>query len=274
MKIAPSGAAGIAYDRVGRGPTLVLLHPLGADRHVWAPIVERLRDRRELVTVDLPGFGESPPLERTPTPHALAGAVAELLESIEVSRPHLVGNSLGGWVALELGLSGVARTTTAIAPAGLWPQPLMPKPGVAHFLANRLLPLVGPMATSAAGRRLLLRNAVAHPGRVPPEDAAQLVRAYAQAPGFVAANNAMRARRFEGLERIRCPLTLVWPDRDKLVNRPPWFPDNVHNVVLEDAGHMPMWDAPEEVVEILLAASGGDPEPRAPASALAPETPA
>jgi len=266
MSIAPR----IAYDRVGEGPTLVLLHALGADRHIWAPVVERLRDKRELVTIDLPGFGESPPLEQTPTPRALAGAVAELLPAIEVGRPHLVGNSLGGWVALELGLTGVARSATAIAPAGLWPQPLMPKPGVAQTLASRLLPLVGPVAASAAGRRLLLTNAIAHPDRVPAQDAAHLIRAYAQAPGFVAANNAMRAGRFEGLERIRCPLTLVWPDHDKLIKRPPWLPDNVHSVVLEDAGHMPMWDAPDEVAGILLAASGGERERRARASAIAP----
>jgi pimeloyl-ACP methyl ester carboxylesterase len=114
-------AAGIAYARVGSGPALVMLHPLGADRHVWAPIVERLAHERELVTVDLPGFGESPPLrDETPTARALAGAVASLLASLEIERPHVTGNSLGGWVALELGLRGVTRSTSAIAPAGLW----------------------------------------------------------------------------------------------------------------------------------------------------------
>ena len=56
----------------------MLLHPLGADRHVWEPIVQRLRGRRELIAVDLPGFGDSPCLDGgvTPTPKALAAAVA------------------------------------------------------------------------------------------------------------------------------------------------------------------------------------------------------
>ena len=58
----------IAYDRTGEGPPLSCVHPLGADRHVWDPIVERLRGERDLIAIDLPGFGESPPLERTPTP--------------------------------------------------------------------------------------------------------------------------------------------------------------------------------------------------------------
>jgi pimeloyl-ACP methyl ester carboxylesterase len=249
---------GIAFDRQGQGPALALLHPLGADRRVWSPVVGALRDHRELILIDLPGFGQSPPLTGgKPTPRALAGAVAELLRDLGIDWAHVAGNSLGGWVALELALRGAVLSATAIAPAGLWPGPLVPKPSAAHVLARRLLPLIGPMAATGPGRRLLLNNAVAHPSRVPAADAAHLVRAYAQAPGFMAVNSAMRAARFEGLERIRVPLTLVWPEHDGLVNRPAWLPDNVRNVNLPGTGHIPMWDDPEAVAQTLLAASGG-----------------
>lgn len=248
----------IAYDRVGRGPALCLLHPLGADRRVWSAIVEHLREDRELILVDLPGFGESPPLSGTePTPRALAEAVADFLRSIGIDRGHVAGNSLGGWVALELGLRGAVLSTTAIAPAGLWASPLVPTRSAAHLLANRMLPVLAPAARSRAGRRLLLRGAVAYPNRVPGPEAAHLVGRYGRAPGFIAVNNAMRAGRFEGLERIRGPLTMIWPARDGVVKRPPWLPDNVQNVILQDAGHIPMWDRPEAVAEILLAASAG-----------------
>lgn len=249
----------IAYERTGKGPPLVLLHPLGLDRHVWDPIVERLRGRRELVALDLPGFGESPPLERTvPTPKALAAAVAGLLDSIGLARPHVAGNSLGGWVALELGLSGAARSVTAISPAGLWPGPLLPKPGVARNLAQRLLPIAGLAVCNPLGRRLLLSSAMAHPSRIPNHDAAALIRNYATGAGFKAVNDAMRAGVFGGLERIRVPVTLVWPQRDRLIARPPWLPDNTRSVVLGDAGHVPVWDAPDALSEILLAATGGE----------------
>ncbi len=246
------------YERVGHGPTLVLLHPMGADHRVWNPVIDRLRDRRELLAVDLPGFGASPPLEGKPTPKALARAVAELLRSLGLERPHVAGNSLGGWVALELAVSGAVSSVTAIAPAGLWPRPLAPKQASAHNLARRVLPVVGPLAATPAGRRLLLGSSVRHANRVPARDAAHLVRAYAQASGFVAVNEAMRAGAFGGLERIRVPVTLVWPEYDRLINRPPWLPDNVRNVTLPDAGHIPMWDAPETVAEILLEATGGE----------------
>ncbi len=242
----------IAYERTGRGPAVVLLHPLGADRRVWDPIVARLRDERELIAIDLPGFGQSPPLSVTPTPSALAEAVAELLSTIGVRRPHVAGISLGGWVALELGLRGDADSITAIAPAGLWRAPLELKRTTAHRLARTLAPLIRPLAATRSGRRLLLSGVVAHPERVPAADAARLVRAWVLAPGFADASAAMRAGRFTGLDRIDGPVALVWPAHDKLVKRPRAVPSNVVSVELADAGHVPVWDAPDELATILL----------------------
>jgi pimeloyl-ACP methyl ester carboxylesterase len=160
-------------------------------------------------------------------------------------------------VALELGLNGAAAGVTGIAPAGLWPEPLVPKAGIAHRLARAALPLTSPLVASPVGRSLLLSGAVAHPRRIPRAQAAHLIRAYALAPDFIAVNNAMRAGRFEGLERLRCPVTFVWPDHDRLIRRPVWVPDRINNVVLSDSGHMPMWDAPAALARILVDAGGG-----------------
>jgi pimeloyl-ACP methyl ester carboxylesterase len=248
----------LAQHRTGHGSPLVLLHPLGGDRHVWDPLVPFLAPRRELIAIDLPGFGQSPALAgQVPTPRALAAAVAEHLSALGVERPHVAGNSLGGWVALELGLMGSALSVTGIAPAGLWPEPLVPKAAIAHRLARSLLPAAGWCVATRPGRSLLLSGAMAHPRRVPADSARQLVSAYAEAPDFVRVNDTMRAGRFEGLERIRCPVTLVWPDHDRLIRRPVWVPDRIRNVVLSDAGHMPMWDAPQALADILIDASGG-----------------
>ena len=150
----------------------------------------------------------------------------------------------------------------AISPAGLWPGPLVPKPVIAHTLALRLLPLVGRSPATRAGRRVLLRSAVAHPGRVPGAAAARLIRAYAQAPGFQAVNDQMRAGVFGGLERIRGP-DHVGLARARPAGAPPqWLPDNVRNLKLEDAGHVPMWDAPDALAEILLESTAEAPAVR------------
>ena len=246
----------IAFDRGGSGPALVLLHPLGTDRHVWDPVRARLERERTVIAVDLPGFGDSPPLTATPpTPRALAEAVAVQIARLGLERPHVAGNSLGGWVALELGLRDAVASVTAIAPAGLWSRPLLPKAGWGHRLARRLAPLPSLVVSRAAGRRLLLAGSMAHPSRMPAADAVHLVRAYAHAPAFVATNDAMRAGTFTGLERIRCPVTLVWPEHDRLIAHPKWLPSTVRNVELGDTGHMPMWDAPAAVAEALLEGS-------------------
>ncbi len=244
----------LAYDRAGSGPVLVLLHPLGADRHVWEPVMPRLVEHRDVIAVDLPGFGDSPALNGggPPTPAALAEAVAAALPD---GPHHVAGNSLGGWVALELAAAGHARSVTAIAPAGLWPEPLAPKRGTARSIARAIRPALPTLVRSPAGRRLALAGTVADAGRVPPEAALRLVRAYADAPGFEAVNREMRASRFTRLEHLRVPVTLAWPEHDRLVGRPAHLPPSVRSVALPGAGHVPMWDAPEAVAELLLAGS-------------------
>lgn len=248
--------AGLGYDRVGSGPPLVLIHSLGTDRCVWHPVLDRLAAHRDTIAIDLPGFGESKALESDPTPRALAEAVTEFLESeLGVAAPHVAGNSLGGWVALELGLAGRAQSVTAIAPAGLWPRALPPKPSIARSVARAATPVLAAVLATEQGRRLALGATMAHPERVPPREALQLVKAYAAAPGYDAANASMRAARFEHLDAIRVPLTFGWPDRDRLVARPSRLPTTARNVVLHDCGHVPMWDSPEQVTDLLLAGS-------------------
>jgi pimeloyl-ACP methyl ester carboxylesterase len=158
-------------------------------------------------------------------------------------------------VALELGLLGVARSVTAIAPAGLWPQPLLPRRSRARALARALRPVLPLLVRSERGRRAALSGSLAHPERIPPRAALQLVRAYADAPGFDAANAGMRAGRFTGMGRIHVPITLAWPDRDRLVARPRALPPGVREVVLRDCGHLPTWDDPAQVAAALLAGS-------------------
>jgi len=247
----------LAYDRTGCGEPLVLLHPLGGDRRVWRPVLPLLKAHRDVIAVDLPGFGGSPALADEQHPIALAAAVSGLLGELGVDggRAHLAGNSLGGWVALEVALAGDAASVTAIAPAGLWPRALPPKPEIARTLARMSRPALNGLVRSPGGRRLALLGSVAHPDRVPPADAAALIEAYAKAPGFTRVNRAMRAGTFTRLAEVDVPVTLVWPDRDRLVARPGNVPETVREIVLRDAGHIPMWDDPEGVADALLAGS-------------------
>jgi pimeloyl-ACP methyl ester carboxylesterase len=252
MTVVDAGRAPLAYSRRGSGEALVLVHALGTDRHMWDPVLELVSAERDIIAVDLPGFGESPPISPA-RPIDLAAAVASLLAGLGVDRPHVAGNSLGGWIALELALADEARSVTAIAPAGLWAEPLAPKRATARALARALSPVLPLLLRTAAGRRSALAANVAHPERVPYADALRLVRTYANAPGFHAVSAAMRSARFAELAELTVPVTLAWPDADRIVSRPRSLPANVRSVVLEGCGHLPTWDDPEQVAALLLA---------------------
>jgi pimeloyl-ACP methyl ester carboxylesterase len=225
---------------------------------MWDPVVERLDGA---LAIDLPGHGDEP-LPADASPPALAAEIVRRLAAEGIERPHVAGNSLGGWVALEMAAAGHAASVTAIAPAGLWREPLVPKRSRVRAVARALLPVLGALLRSERGRRLVLAANAAHPERIPPDAALRLVRAYATAPGFEAVNDAMRASRFTALAEISVPVTLAWPEHDRLVRRPRSVPDGVRSVVLRGCGHLPCWDDPEAVARVLLEGSAVERQPR------------
>jgi pimeloyl-ACP methyl ester carboxylesterase len=112
----------VAYERRGAGEPVVLLHGLGLDRRAWDAVVPLLAGEREVIAIDLPGFGQSPDLPAC-LPHDLPTVVAALsavFTALGLQRPHVVGHSLGGLIALRLAQADYARTVTALAPAGFW----------------------------------------------------------------------------------------------------------------------------------------------------------
>ena len=91
-------ASRLAYDRAGSGEPLILLHGQGFSRRCWDPVIAGLAAHRDVITVDLPGHGDSPrqPGRRGNTPHDLAIAVTELLDELNIPDAHVAGNSSGG----------------------------------------------------------------------------------------------------------------------------------------------------------------------------------
>src|SRR3954452_5586040 len=112
---------GLDLHRGGFGAPLVLVHGIGHTWRGWKTMLPLLEDRFDVLAVDLPGFGYSKPLPPSvdSTPEALADAVEDEMARAGFDRAHIAGNSLGGWVALELARRGRAETVTAISPAGL-----------------------------------------------------------------------------------------------------------------------------------------------------------
>jgi pimeloyl-ACP methyl ester carboxylesterase len=249
----------LAHDRTGGGEPLVLLHPLGVDRGVWDPVLGLLAPYHDVIAMDMPGFGESPqlPAEVPATARAIAAAIAATLDSLGIEQAHVAGISLGGWVALEFAKTERCSSVVGICAAGFWARPLGPRPMTSRRLARGLVPLLRPLLQSERARRVALSGSIAHPERVPPAAAYRLVRSYATSPGFRRANAEMCKTVFEGLEDIRVPVTLAWAQHDRLVRAPKREPSGVRTAWLGGCGHVPTWDDPGRVAEVILAQTAG-----------------
>ena len=160
-------AGGLAYRRTGHGEPLVLLHGLGASGGIWSPVLPFLEAHRDVIAVDLPGFGESAPLagRSRHTPGELAAAVERLMKALNMDSPQVAGHSLGGWVALELAVRGCAGSVTTVAAVSL---------GFGAYDAERIhLSRISAADVAAVTARLLAMTRaeraalpVMHPGRV------------------------------------------------------------------------------------------------------------
>jgi pimeloyl-ACP methyl ester carboxylesterase len=254
------------YHRAGTGEPLVLIHGIGSRWQMWEPVLERVAERREVIALDLPGFGASPmpPVGTAAGLDSLSRLVAEFIAEIGLERPHVAGNSLGGWIALELAKQGLARSATALSPAGFHTRPesvfqrsslwLMVRS--ARLLAGRADRLVA----SPRRRKIMFGQVVARPELIPSRDAAESVRALAGAPWFDATLAALITDRFKGGERIDVPVTIAWGERDRLLIFSRQAPrarrllPRARHVVLHGCGHVPTWDDPDTIVRELLSA--------------------
>jgi pimeloyl-ACP methyl ester carboxylesterase len=256
----------LSHQRRGSGPPLVLIHGIGSQWQVWVPVLDLLARERDVVALDLPGFGESLPLvDQAPSVPDLARAVARCVAELGIERPHVAGNSLGGAVALELGRMGAARSVCALSPAGFakgWEVPYaITSLRIARALARLLAPTVGVLARSARLRRAFSAQMLGRPERVPPAEYAGGIRNLGRSRGFRATLGAVRDWSELAAGPPIVPTTIAWGEHDRLlVYRPQSararaaLPAARH-VTLTGCGHVPTWDDPDQVVRVLLDAS-------------------
>jgi pimeloyl-ACP methyl ester carboxylesterase len=255
------------HDRSGRGEPLLLIHGIGSRRQVWAPVLDRLTPRREVVALDLPGFGDAPTQPPLGTPAgvgALTRIVSCFLDELGLERPHIAGNSLGGWISLELAKRGRARSVTVLSPAGFYNRREATFARVSLRSTVRIARLLAPRAdrlmVSPLARVLAFSQFVARPRRLSPAEAAASLRALASAPWFDETLLAVVLDRFRDGEQISVPVTIAWGEKDRLL-----LPRQVRHaarliprariVILRGCGHVPMYDDPDQVANVLLEGS-------------------
>jgi pimeloyl-ACP methyl ester carboxylesterase len=256
----------LALSRQGAGPPLVLLHALGSSRSSWDPVVPALAERFEVLAVDLPGFGESAPLPagEEPSPARLARSVAGLLDELRIDRPHVVGNSLGGWIALELAATRPLASLTLLAPAGLWrrgtPRYDLVSLRLTRWASRNATRTLSRLVAHPLGRILVLGQTHGRPTRVTPEQARAEIAALGNAPAFDATLAATAHRRYRADPDLGTPVTVAIGSRD-LVLLPhqsrhlDQLPPGTRSAELPGCGHLPMSDDPVAVVDLITASA-------------------
>ncbi|MEO3811725.1 alpha/beta fold hydrolase [Sphaerisporangium sp. B11E5] len=255
---------GLVHERRGAGEPLVLLHGIGHRWQGWEPVLGRVAEERDVIAVDFPGFGGSPGLGEGVSYNAqtLADAVEGLCAELGVVRPHVAGNSLGGYVALTLAARGTVRSATALSPAGFWSAGESAYArGVLRGLrwVSRVVPdgVVRVAAGSSLGRGVLMGMVVARPGNVTAAAMAGDVRALRDAVGFDETLESFKDVVPPG--RAKVPVTIAWGEHDRILPRrqavraAKWAERRV--VLLKGCGHVPMSDDPALVARVLLDGS-------------------
>lgn len=256
-----------ALFRAGEGEPMVLLHGFKATWHNWRPLVGELTERYEIIAPTLPGHFGGPEFHRTGALQLsdASDALEEQLDGLGVGDAHMVGNSLGGALALEMAKRGRARSVVAIAPAGGWDPATGESRRLARFFVRqRALVRAGrgslPLIMRGKGsRRLALRDIMWRGERMTAPDAIDLVRwseRCAIEGRVIAALKANRAT-IDGLDQVRVPTLIAWPERDRILplrRHAQRFRDEISGVEyieLPGAGHVPMWDTPQLVTDTI-----------------------
>jgi pimeloyl-ACP methyl ester carboxylesterase len=250
----------------GTGSPLLLLHGIGAIWRAWSPVLPYLEPYHEVIVPTLHGHAGGPALdsEVAPSVEALVDGIEAELDRMGLEKVHVAGNSLGGWIGIELARRGRAQSLVLLSPAGAWRSARRIKVqsvGVRYSLGA--LARYSSRAEAIAERRLLrwalLAGQVAHPHRVERESLVTYIHASSQSPIVDPLLRVLHLRPVDPLPADRdYPVRLVWAERDRvlpfkhfgsaMLERLP----GAELIHLEGVGHVPMSDDPARVAELIL----------------------
>lgn len=254
--------------RSGAGRPLLLVHGLGSSLHNWDPVLPALSARREVVAVDLPGFGQTPPLAGAVTTDTLTDAVESYLISEGLEDVDVVGSSMGARMVLEMARRGHAGAMVALDPGGFWTDR---QAKVFHAtvrasvaLVRRAQPALPALTANPAGRTALLAQFSARPWALPPELVLTELRGFDASPSLdEALDSLVHGPRQQGAPAgsVKGRLTIGWGRQDKVTlpsqaaHATQMFPDATLHW-FERCGHFPHWDQPRQAAELILARTG------------------
>ena len=255
------------FIRQGAGPPLLLVHGLGGSRRSWTTILPALSNEREVVALDLPGHGETPAVASSSTFRGLTDSVETFILEQGFEGIDIVGSSLGARIVLELARRGKVGATIALDPGGFWRgwerTYFRTTLSASIRLVRGLAPALPTLSRYAVTRSMLLAQLSARPWKLDGKIVATELSTFATTKTFDALvrDLATAAEQKGPAAETSQPVVIGWGRQDRLClprqaaraieafpsARLHWF---------EKCGHFPMWDQPEETVQLILDATG------------------
>jgi pimeloyl-ACP methyl ester carboxylesterase len=252
--------------RGGSGSPLVCLHGFTDSWRTWELVLPALEREHDVLAVTLAGHAGGPPLPDPVSDAAMGDAVETAMDEAGFENAHIVGNSLGGYLALQLASRGRARSVVALAPAGGW-APEDPRFGDAlrYFLLIRELlagaaPRADQIVSTPEGMRRATEVTVTNFKHIPPELIAHSMRAGAACDATLPYVEFARSHGWHlDAGRITCPVLVAWGTADNLLDWPTaaaryrdeWLP-SAEWVTLDGVGHCPQLDVPGPTADLVL----------------------
>jgi pimeloyl-ACP methyl ester carboxylesterase len=243
-------------------PALVLIHGLGSAGNIWKSLFAGLEDSFTIYPIDLPGHGNSPLGDEALDPHSLAQQINHAMSTEHsVNEFHVAGNSLGGWIALELAAQFPDRikSVTALAPAGLWlkgPQQKMPPSMTARILAKISQHFLK-LAYHLPPLKALGYKKITHLWRqLSFESCKDSVIAMAQSIGYMPMWRALRFQKFDSAISKNVPVSIIFGDDDLTLPHPlaqerEIAPEHSEWIIIKNCAHVIMWNYPELTVDYI-----------------------
>jgi pimeloyl-ACP methyl ester carboxylesterase len=252
--------------RGGSGPPLVCLHGFTDTWRTWELVLPALERRHDVLAPTLAGHAGGPRLPDPVTGAALADAVERAMDDAGMATAHLAGNSLGGYVALQLAARGRAESVVALAPAGGWAAgDERFRDTLEYFTAMKAMlvtaaPHAEAIVATEEGRRRATSYTTTRFEHIPPELLAHQMRGAAACDAVLPlVELALREGWPLDAEAIDCPVRAVWGTADRLLPWPSaaeryrrdWIPA-ADWVELDGVGHCPQLDVPLEAAQLIL----------------------
>lgn len=251
--------------RGGTRPPLLCLHGFTDTWRTWELVLPRLERYHEVLAPTLPGHAGGPPLPAELDDNALVAGAERAMDEAGWDTAYVVGNSLGGWVALQLAARGRARAVVALAPAGGWTEgdPIL-EDRLDHFTNMRRLvrgaaPYAEQIASTPDGRRRATEYTTVNFEHIPAGLVAHQIRGAAGCDGAEALIARARTAGYPlRAERITCPVRMLWGTEDRLLTWPAAavryrarLPE-ADWIELPGIGHCPQLDVPAQTAELIL----------------------